>query len=318
MVDIQRRVRGADLLRWVPAVALLGLLAACGAQNEFLAEGKDSLKSDKRTRITVAVEQFHEALKTSMSSKEEAETHYLLAYYDESMSLDERVGHFVRACEIQPRKYTDALLYEALRDRDDTVREAVRQALERRYAQDGARIRRELIKALHGKDNRDRFDAAWVLGYLAAKDDALTNELIAALDHKRMETRLNAVVAIEELARQDATRARQAIPALRRKIAAAPLRTWWKFWDREGSREDPAVRELAVQALGTMGATDELLMILQNKGSSLRTNAMDALIASGSGDSAIPVLLGLLSDSTGAEVPWTTRQRAGRRVVVGR
>jgi HEAT repeat protein len=297
------------------AVLTVGIVDGCGVQNEYLAEGKDSLKSEKRNRITAAVEQFRVALKSSLSPKEEAETRYLLAYYDESLPLNDRVEHFVKACQLEPRKYEETLLYETLRDRDETVRNAVRLALAARFKENPARIRRELVKALNGKDNRDRYDAAWVVGYLAATDDALLDAIERALDHRRMETRLNAVIAVQELAQQNPQRAQQTIPALRNKIEAIPRRHWWKFWDREGERESPEVRQLAVAALGSMGAKDELLKVLSNKGSSLRTNAMDALIRAGGGEGSVDVLLGLLSDDTGDAIPWQTPRSVGHRTV---
>ena len=297
------------------AVLIVGIVGGCGVQNEYLAEGKDSLKSDKRNRIPVAVEQFHMALKSSLSAKEEAETRYLVGYYDESLPLDERVEHFVKACQLEPRKYEETLLYETLRDRDETVRNAVRLALVARFKESPGRIRRELVKALTGKDNRDRYDAAWVMGYLAATDDALLDEVERALGHRRMETRLNSVIAVQELAKENPQRAQKTIPSLRNKIEAIPRLRWWKFWDREGERESPEVRQLAVAALGTMGAKDELLKILSNKGSSLRTNAMDALIRSGVGEQSVDVLLGLMSEDAGEAIPWQTPRSVGHRIV---
>jgi len=296
-------------------VLTLGILVGCGVQNEYLAEGKDILKSDKRNRIPNAVEQFRLALKSPLSPKEEAETRYLLAYYDESLPLNERIEHFVRACQLEPRKYEETLLYETLRDRDETVRNAVRQALARRFKENPSHIRRELIKALSGKDNRDRYDAAWVMGYLAATDDDLLDAIQRALHHRRMETRLNAVIAVQELAKENPQRAQKMIPTLWNAIEAVPRRVWWKFWDRNGERESPEVRELAVAALGTMGAKDELLKILLNKGSSLRTNAMEALIRAGGGEGSVEVLLGLLSEETGETIPWQTSRSAGHRFV---
>jgi hypothetical protein len=153
------------------------------------------------------------------------------------------------------------------------------------------------------------------LGYLAAKDTSLVKEIVGAMNHKRMETRLNAVIAIEELARENPQEARQAVPVLMEKIEAIPRRVWWKIWNQTGERESPEVRQLAVAVLGTMGATDQLLEILSNKGSSLRPNAMDALIQSGTSAAAIPVLLGLLEEETGQTVTWKTQSSQGRRLI---
>jgi tetratricopeptide (TPR) repeat protein len=312
----RERRRGG--VRAAAGCLVLLLVAGCGAQNPYLGEGKDLLKSDKRRRVELAVEQFRLALTETSSppltSREEAETHYLLGYYDD-ISVEERAEHFVRAAGLHARKYEDALIYEALRDRDESVRAAVRMALVRRYQDNRTRIRKELLKALHGKDNRNRYDAAWVLGSLAARDDALVNEIIRALDHRQMQTRLSAVIALEELARHDRQRALQAREVLLQKVEGRPRRTWWRFWSAEGEREHPEVRTLAVAVLGKVGATEELLGILSNKGSSLRANAMQALIESGGSESAVPVLLGLLREGSADAAPWTTTHSEGRRMV---
>ncbi|MBT5531851.1 hypothetical protein HOK31_02255 [Candidatus Poribacteria bacterium] len=292
----------------------LAAVAGCGAQNEFLAEAKDLLKSDKRTRVELAVRQLKQAVETPMTEREEAETHYLLGYY-ESASVEERADHFTMALAREPKRYEEALIHEALRHNVPDVREAVRVALVKQYKSAPGRIRKELTDALEGKDNRSRHDAAWVIGYLAAEDGALANLIGDSLDHKRMATRLNAILAVDELARRDATKARRYVPQLLAKIESAPKPTWKKLWLGEGEREDPEVRALAVTTLGTIGATDEILKVLQNKGSSLRSNAMKALIASGAGESAVDVLLGLLVEPTAEELQWTSRASAGRRAV---
>lgn len=306
--------RSANALLALALVSGLAALGGCGAQNEFLAEAKDLLKSDKRTRVELAVRQLTQAVETPMSAREEAETHYLLGYY-RSGTVEERAAHFTKALASEPKRYEEALIHEALRDNVPDVREAVRIALARQYKASPGRIRKELTDALEGKDNRSRHDAAWVIGHLAAEDAALATLIEDALDHKRMETRLNAILAVDELARRDAQKARRYIPQLLEKIEAAPKPTWKKLWMGEGERENPEVRALAVTTLGTIGATDEILKVLQNKGSSLRSNAMKALIAAGAGQTAVDVLLGLLEEPTAEDLRWTSRASSGRRAV---
>ncbi|MAF09724.1 hypothetical protein CMK11_04670 [Candidatus Poribacteria bacterium] len=305
------RVGASWTLALICALAAIG---GCGAQNEFLAEAKDLLKSDKRTRVELAVRQLTQAAETQMTAREEAETRYLLGYY-QSGTVEERAAHFTAALDREPKRYEEALIHEALRDNVPDVREAVRMALAKQYRNAPGRIRKELTDALEGKDNRSRHDAAWVIGHLAAEDDVLANLIGDSLDHKRMATRLNAILAVDELARRDATKAQRYVPQLLEKIESAPKPTWKKLWLGEGEREDPEVRALAVTTLGTIGATDEILKVLQNKGSSLRSNAMKALIASGAGESAVDVLLGLLEEPTAEELQWTSRASAGRRAV---
>lgn len=298
---------------WTLAVGLV--LLGCGEQNEYLAEGKDLLKSERRNRIELAVEQFRLALETPLTEAQKAEVHYLLGYYDPNLTQTERTRHFLEALRLQPKKYEEALFFEALRDYREEIRGAVREALAQQYAKERSRVRKMLVEALEGKDNRDRYDAAWVLGYLAAQDPELIPILRKAMDHKRMETRLNAVIAVEELARHNPDRARELIPDLMRKIEAASRRVWWKFWNPYGERESPEVRIAAVSALGTMGATEQLLEILANKGSSLRSNAMEVLIRTGAGDRAIEVLLSLLEEPTAETAPWQSTASFNRRIV---
>ncbi len=302
------------------AIAVAIVVVGCGQQNEYLAEGKDLLKSDKRRRVELAVEQFRLAMADESGAvptpvKERAEARYLLAYYDEDLTEDGRADLFLRSMEIAPDEFEDRVIHEALRDRYDPIREAVRLALARRYATEPDRVRKELLDGLTGKDNRGRNDAAWVLGYLAADDSSLRRELIDAMGHRRRETRLNAVIAIEELAARDPSAAEEAIPALLDKIQDRPKRVWWKVWRPGGVREAPEVRVLAVSALGSIGATDRLLEVLSNKGSSLRSNAMEALIESGASDRAVDVLLQLLETERADAKRWTSAQSLGRRII---
>jgi hypothetical protein len=307
--------RPASVFLALALVSGIAALAGCGAQNEFLAEAKDLLKSDKRTRVTLAVRQLTQAAETTMAPREEAETHYLLGYY-QTGTADERAAHFTKAVTLEPKRYEEALIHEALRDNVPEVRDAVRLAIAKQYRSAPGRIRKELTEALEGGDNRSRHDAAWVIGYLAATDEALAGVISDALDNKRMATRLNAILAVDELARQDAQKARRYVPQLRAKIESAPKPTWKTLWMGDGERESPEVRALAVTTLGTIGATDEILKVLQNKGSSLRSNAMKALIASGAGESAVDVLLGLLEEPTAEELQWASRASSGRRAVL--
>jgi HEAT repeat protein len=66
---------------------------------------------------------------------------------------------------------------------------------------------------------------------------------------------------------------------------------------REKDREDPEVRQLAVEALGKIGgsAVQELVKIVQNKGSSLRVDAIQALENLGD-EQAVQPLLEVLSE----------------------
>jgi hypothetical protein len=301
-------------------VTLAVLAAGCGQQNEYLSEGKDILKSDKRRRVQLAVVQLrlaieHENDPPATPTDERAEARYLLAYYDEDLSVEEKAELFGDAVSIAPDKFEDRLIEEALRDKYRPIREAVRLALAGRYATHPERIRRNLVDALHGKENRSRNDAAWVLGYLAAEDMLLRDGLIEALADRRRQTRLSAVIAIDELARHDQSAARAAIPALWAKVAERPSSSSWKFWSAQGDREHPEVRILAVAALGTIGATEQLLTIVANKGSSLRADAMEALIASGEGGGGVSVLLGLLEMESDGSNLWTSTQSRGRTIV---
>lgn len=296
--------------RGVCALAALALVLGCGQQNESLTEAKSLLKSDKRNRIELAANQLNQALEADLASRDEAETRYLLGYYGVNLSVEKRAELFSEAARLEPKRYEDSLIHEALRDQTADIREAVRLALAERYQSRKEPIRRALMDALKGKDNRGRADAAWVLGYLAAQDNALKEGVQQALTHKRMETRLNAVAAIEELARHDPEAARSFIPELLEKIDGKPKRVWWKVWDREGEREAPETRALSVRALGTMGAVDKLLGVLRNKGSSLRSDALQALIAAGESDISINALLELLQEDEAGG--WNSSRRNGR------
>ena len=315
------RFVGHSLPVWVAiVVASIVLVSGCTQQNEYLAEGKDLLKSNRRRRVDLAVEQFrlamdHESVGTETPPSERAEARYLLAYYDKDLDTSGRAALFLESMNLAPDKFEDRMIEEALRDRYDPIREAVRLAIADRYASHPNRIRKTLLESLTGSDNRGRNDAAWVLGYLAADDASLRGELIKAMDDSRLETRLSALIAIEELAMRDSDAAQQAIPALLDKVKDRPKHVWWKFWDSGERRENPEVRVLAVSALGSVGATEHLLEILSNKGSSLRSNAMETLIESGASESSVDVLLRLLEKEPEGSHPWESAQSMGRRII---
>ena len=286
----------------------------CGQQHESLTEAKALLKSDKRNRIELAVRELNRALEAELTPRDEAEARYLLGYYDPDLSAEERTALFSEAARLEPRRYEEALIHEALRDRGEEIREAVREALALRYPERKEPIRRELLDALKSSDNRSRADAAWVLGYLAAQDTALHADLNDALSHKRMETRLNAVAAVAEMARRNPETAKRFVPSLLEKIEAKPKPVWWKFWNPEGERETPETRAMCVRALGEIGAVDELLAILRNKGSSLRSNALQAVAEAGGGETAVDALLEILKEDADQTDAWTSTRRAGRAV----
>ncbi len=85
-----------------------------------------------------------------------------------------------------------------------------------------------------------------------------------------MGTRLQAVIALGEIGDE---RAVDPLMVLIESGSAA----------KKSDREDPEVRRLAVGALGKIGgsALDYLVRIMQNKGSSLRVDAIEALTSLG-------------------------------------
>ena len=99
------------------------------------------------------------------------------------------------------------------------------------------------------------------------------------LEHRRKETRLNAVKALGEVGSE------AAIPPLATLIESGSAK-----WKRD--REEPEVRQLAVEALGKIGGTavPELVKIVQNKGSSLRVDAIRALAVLGDEKVVEPLL----------------------------
>ena len=273
----------------------------CGTQNENLAKGKELIKSDKRRKEERAVREFKLALQQPTDN---AEAHYLLGFYNsqefyepntpdwETASIAERGKHMFLAYQAEKGKYLERLVFETLRDDDLDIQNAALDALKRVYKQaDRKRLLSQLQKAIKSSDNRDRHNAHWVLGHLG-KDDPSTIVpiLVKLLEHGRTETRLNAVKALGEVGSEDA------IPAL-----AALIESGSAKWERD--REEPEVRQLAVEALGKIGgsAVPELVKIVENKGSSLRVDAIRALAILGD-EKVVEPLLDALKEQSSRDV----------------
>ncbi len=150
----------------IAGLVILFLFLGCGSQNKNLSKGKEWVKSNKRHREERAVERFKLAIK---EEPENAEAHYLLGYYDEKIPVDSRGEHMYKAYQYDAKKYLEILVFETLRDREPSVREAALDALKRIYAtsdSDKKRAMKQLKKAIESKDSRDRHDAQWVLAEL--------------------------------------------------------------------------------------------------------------------------------------------------------
>ena len=280
---------------------LIFFIVACGTQNENLAKGKELIKSDKRRKEERAVREFKLALQQPIDN---AEAHYLLGFYDsqefyelnttdwEEASIAERGKHMFLAYNEEPRKYLERLIFETLRDDDLDIQNAALEALKRVYKQgDRKRLISQLQKAIKSGDNRDRHSAHWVFGHLGGDDPStLVPVLVKLLDHRRTETRLNAVKALGEIGSE------AAIPALATLIESGSAR-----WKRD--REEPEVRQLAVEALGKIGgaAVPELIKIVENKGSSLRVDAIRALATLGD-EKVVEPLLDALQEQSSRDV----------------
>ena len=273
----------------------------CGTQNENLAKGKELIKSDKRRKEERAVREFKLALQQPTDN---AEAHYLLGFYNsqefyepntpdwEAASIAERGKQMFLAYEEKRGKYLERLVFETLRDDDLDIQNAALDALKRVYEQgDRKRLLSQLQKAIKSNDNRDRHNAHWVLGHLGKDDpNTIVPILVKLLEHGRMETRLNAVKALGEVGSEDA------IPAL-----AALIESGSAKWKRD--REEPEVRQLSVQALGKIGgaAVPELVKIVENKGSSLRVDAIRALAVLGD-EKVVEPLLNALKEQSSRDV----------------
>ena len=283
------------------ALVLVLFSVGCGTQNENLAKGKELIKSDKRRKEERAVQEFKLALRQPTDN---AEAHYLLGFYNsqefyepnttdwEEASIAERGKQMFLAYQSEKRKYLERLVFETLRDDELDIQNTALDALIRVYKQgDRKRLLSQLQKAIKSSDNRDRHNAHWVLGHLG-KDDAgtIVPILVKILEHGRTETRLNAVKALGEVGSEDA------IPALAALIESGSAR-----WERD--REEPEVRQLAVEALGKIGgaAVPELVKIVKNKGSSLRVDAIRALAVLGD-EKVVGPLLDALKEQSSRDV----------------
>ena len=285
---------------YIAAIGIAAFLIGCGSQNEHLSKGKELIKSDKRRKEERAAEQFKLAIQQESNN---AEAHYLLGYYDSEMfyadddseagdlarenaSIEERGKHMFLAYQNDKRKYLEILVFETLRNRLLDVQNAALDALKRIYQQgDRKKLLKALKKAIESKDNRDRHDAQWVLAALGREDaGTIVPMLVDLLDYKRKETRLNVVKALGDIGHESA------IPVLVEVVNSGSEK-------REKDREDPEVRQLAVEALGKIGgsAVQELVKIVQNKGSSLRVDAIQALENLGD-EQAVQPLLEVLSE----------------------
>ena len=265
---------------WI-ALTLVLFIIGCGTQNENLAKGKELIKSDKRRKEERAVREFKLAIQQQVDN---AEAHYLLGLYNSQeyyetgtadwaeASVTERGKHLFLAYQAEKRKYLERLVFETLRDDDLDIQNAALDALKRVYNRgDRKQLLSQLQKAIKSSDNRDRHNAHWVLGHLGKDDpDTIVPILVKLLDHGRTETRLNVVKALGEAGSE------AAIPALAALIESGAARS-------KRDREEPEVRQLAVEALGKIGgnAVSELVKIVENKGSSLRVDAIRTLAVLG-------------------------------------
>ena len=281
---------------WI-AFTLVLFMLGCGTQNENLAKGKELIKSDKRRKEERAVREFKLALDQKTDN---AEAHYLLGLYNsqefyeantmdwEEASVTERGKHMFLAYQTEERKYLERLVFETLRDDDLDIQNAALDALKRVYNQgDRKQLLSQLQKAIKSSDNRDRHNAHWVLGHLGKDDpNTIVPILVKLLEHKRTETRLNAVKALGEAGSE------AAIPALATLIESGAARS-------KRDREEPEVRQLAVEALGKIGgnAVPELVKIVENKGSSLRVDAIRTLAVLGDAKVVEPLLDALQEQS---------------------
>jgi HEAT repeat protein len=286
------------LLLLLSCLTLVAFILGCGSQNQYLSKGKELIKSDKRRKEERAAEEFKKAVK---QEPDNAEAHYLLGYYDEKATVEERGKQMSLAYTHDRKKYIDILVYETLRDREQVVKEVRNSALSalKNIYKSGDRGKKDvlkyLMKAIKSKDNRDRYDAGWALAALGKDDPGrIVPDLIKLLDHKRMETRLNAVVALGEIGDKSA------VPRLVELINSGSE-------EKKGDRETPEVRRLAVEALRKIGdtnAVNELVEIVENRGSSMRVDAIESLSAIGD-EKAVPSLLKVLGEKGSRQVPVT-------------
>ncbi len=273
----------------------------CGNHNEYLAKGKELIKSDKRRKEERAVREFKLAIE---QENDNAEAHYLLGFYNSQefyevsqpewgqASIANRGQHMFKAYQEDPREYLEILIFDTLRDDDVNVQNATLEALTLIYQKgDRKQLLKQLQKAIKSKDNRDRHDAHWVMANIGKSHPmTMVPILIELLNHNQMGTRLNAVKALGEIGSEEA------IPVLATLIESGSAK-------RKSDREVPEVRQLAVAALGKIGgkAVPELVKITQNKGSSLRVDAIRALSTLGD-EKAVQPLLDALKEKSSREV----------------
>ena len=197
-----------------------------------------------------------------------------------------------KAYQNKPREYLEILVFDTLRDDDVNVQNAALEALTLVYQQgDRKQLLNQLEKAIKSKDNRDRHDAHWVMSNIGRSDPTtMVPILVDLLEHNQMGTRLNAVKALGEIGSENA------IPVLATLIESGSAK-------REGDREVAEVRQMAVAALGKIGgkAVPELVKITENKGSSLRVDAIRALSSLGD-EKAVQPLLDALKEKSSREI----------------
>ncbi len=283
------------------SLGIVFLIVGCGNQNEHLAKGKELIKSDKRRKEERAVREFKLAIQQESNN---AEAHYLLGFYDSQefyeanlpewnqASIAQRGQHMFKAYQNKSREYLEILVFDTLRDDDVNVQNAALEALTLVYQQgDRKQLLNQLEKAIKSKDNRDRHDAHWVMSNIGKSDPTtMVPILVDLLEHNQMGTRLNAVKALGEIGSE------KAIPVLAALIESGSAK-------REGDREVAEVRQMAVAALGKIGgkAVPELVKITQNKGSSLRVDAIRALSSLGD-EKAVQPLLDALKEKSSREI----------------
>ncbi len=289
------------LLNFILSLGIVFLIVGCGNQNEHLAKGKELIKSDKRRKEERAVREFKLAIQ---QENDNAEAHYLLGFYDSQefyeanlpewnqASIAQRGQHMFKAYQNKSREYLEILVFDTLRDDDVNVQNAALEALTLVYQQgDRKQLLNQLEKAIKSKDNRDRHDAHWVMSNIGKSDPStMVPILVDLLEHNQMGTRLNAVKALGEIGSE------KAIPVLAALIESGSAK-------RVGDREVAEVRQMAVAALGKIGgkAVPELVKITQNKGSSLRVDAIRALSALGD-EKAVQPLLDALKEKSSREI----------------
>ena len=283
--------------------------SGCSSQNTDLSKGKELIKSDKRRKEERAVEKFKLAVGAIQNNtRDSAEANYLLGFYDSqdfydadketeaynAASISERGDHMYKAYSNSPKEYLEILIFETLRSQDPNIQDAARHALKKVHEYGNRqKLFKAIKKAITSKDNRDREDARTIYTAIG-KDPRFTQEtvkiLMELLDHKRKETRLNVVKSLGEIGNEIA------IEKLVKTINSGSEK-------RKKRREGPEVRRLAVEALGKIGgqAVEELVKIIQNKGSSMRVDAIQALEKLGD-ERAIAPLLNVLNEQGGREV----------------